>query len=144
MKSLFAKKSVADFETDVALRDGLKRTLGKWHLTALGVGATLGEGEGLGLSDGETDADALGDADGADAGTGVASSAPNAPATPTRISNARMSVPARARGIAGRRAANTITVMLSSPPRARASFTSASAARSGRSAAALAISGSVT
>lgn len=44
MRSLFAKKSVADFEADVALRGGLKRTLGKWHLTALGVGATIGAG----------------------------------------------------------------------------------------------------
>jgi len=44
MRSLLAKKSVADFETDVALRGGLRRTLGKWHLTALGVGATIGAG----------------------------------------------------------------------------------------------------
>jgi APA family basic amino acid/polyamine antiporter len=44
MRSLFAKKSVADFEADVALHGGLKRTLGKWHLTALGVGATIGAG----------------------------------------------------------------------------------------------------
>jgi basic amino acid/polyamine antiporter, APA family len=44
MRSLLAKKSVTDFETDVALRGGLKRTLGKWHLTALGVGATIGAG----------------------------------------------------------------------------------------------------
>ena len=44
MRSLLAKKSVADFEADVALRGGLKRTLGKWHLTALGVGATIGAG----------------------------------------------------------------------------------------------------
>ncbi len=42
--SLFARKSVADFEADVAKRGGLKRTLGKWHLTALGVGATIGAG----------------------------------------------------------------------------------------------------
>jgi APA family basic amino acid/polyamine antiporter len=42
--SLFARKSVADFEADVAARGGLKRTLGKWHLTALGVGATIGAG----------------------------------------------------------------------------------------------------
>ena len=41
---LFARKSVADFEADVAERGGLKRTLGKWHLTALGVGATIGAG----------------------------------------------------------------------------------------------------
>ena len=44
MRSLLAKKSVADFEADVALHGGLKRTLGKWHLTALGVGATIGAG----------------------------------------------------------------------------------------------------
>ena len=44
MRSLLAKKSVADFETDIALHGGLKRTLGKWHLTALGVGATIGAG----------------------------------------------------------------------------------------------------
>src|SRR5438477_12243034 len=44
MKQLFARKSVADFEADVAQHGGLKRTLGKWHLTALGVGATIGAG----------------------------------------------------------------------------------------------------
>lgn len=44
MRSLLAKKSVADFESDIALHGGLKRTLGKWHLTALGVGATIGAG----------------------------------------------------------------------------------------------------
>src|SRR4051812_49107109 len=44
MSRLFARKSVADFEADVANRGGLKRTLGKWHLTALGVGATIGAG----------------------------------------------------------------------------------------------------
>ncbi len=41
---LLARKSVADFEADIAQRGGLKRTLGKWHLTALGVGATIGAG----------------------------------------------------------------------------------------------------
>jgi basic amino acid/polyamine antiporter, APA family len=41
---IFARKSVADFESDVAHGGGLKRTLGKWHLTALGVGATIGAG----------------------------------------------------------------------------------------------------
>jgi APA family basic amino acid/polyamine antiporter len=41
---IFARKSVADFESDVALAGGLKRTLGRWHLTALGVGATIGAG----------------------------------------------------------------------------------------------------
>ncbi|HEU4989512.1 MAG: amino acid permease [Gemmatimonadota bacterium] len=44
MNQLFARKSVADFEADVAEHGGLKRTLGKWHLTALGVGATIGAG----------------------------------------------------------------------------------------------------
>jgi APA family basic amino acid/polyamine antiporter len=44
MSRLFARKSVADFEADIAKRGGLKRTLGKWHLTALGVGATIGAG----------------------------------------------------------------------------------------------------
>jgi len=44
MSQLFARKSVADFEADVKLHGGLKRTLGKWHLTALGVGATIGAG----------------------------------------------------------------------------------------------------
>jgi APA family basic amino acid/polyamine antiporter len=41
---IFARKSVADFEADVSYGGGLKRTLGKWHLTALGVGATIGAG----------------------------------------------------------------------------------------------------
>ena len=44
MRGLFARKSVSDFEEDVASHGGLKRTLGKWHLTALGVGATIGAG----------------------------------------------------------------------------------------------------
>src|SRR5213593_4506817 len=44
MRGFFARKSVADFEADIAQRGGLKRTLGKWHLTALGVGATIGAG----------------------------------------------------------------------------------------------------
>jgi len=43
-QGIFARKSVADFEADVAFGGGLKRTLGKWHLTALGVGATIGAG----------------------------------------------------------------------------------------------------
>ncbi len=43
--SLFARKSVADIEADVSHgTGGLKRTLTKWHLTALGVGATIGAG----------------------------------------------------------------------------------------------------
>ena len=44
MRGLLARKSVADFEADVVSHGGLKRTLGKWHLTALGVGATIGAG----------------------------------------------------------------------------------------------------
>ena len=44
MKSLLARKPIAAFEADVSQRGGLKRTLGKWHLTALGVGATIGAG----------------------------------------------------------------------------------------------------
>lgn len=42
--SLFARKSVADCEAEVSLGGGLKRSLTKWHLTALGVGATIGAG----------------------------------------------------------------------------------------------------
>ena len=44
MNQLFLRKSVADCENDIAERGGLKRTLTKWHLTALGVGATIGAG----------------------------------------------------------------------------------------------------
>lgn len=44
MSQLLARKSVSDFEADIAQHGGLKRTLGKWHLTALGVGATIGAG----------------------------------------------------------------------------------------------------
>ncbi len=44
MNSLFVRKSVQDCEDDIAERGGLKRTLNKWHLTALGVGATIGAG----------------------------------------------------------------------------------------------------
>jgi basic amino acid/polyamine antiporter, APA family len=44
MSQLFVRKSVADCEDDLAERGGLKRSLGKWHLTALGVGATIGAG----------------------------------------------------------------------------------------------------
>jgi basic amino acid/polyamine antiporter, APA family len=43
-KGIFARKSVADFEADLGHGGGLKRTLGRWHLTALGVGATIGAG----------------------------------------------------------------------------------------------------
>ncbi len=44
MSSLFVRKSVQDCEDDIAERGGLKRSLNKWHLTALGVGATIGAG----------------------------------------------------------------------------------------------------
>jgi APA family basic amino acid/polyamine antiporter len=44
MNQLFRRKTVADCENDIAERGGLKRTLTKWHLTALGVGATIGAG----------------------------------------------------------------------------------------------------
>jgi len=44
MSGLFIRKSVADCESDIAERGGLKRSLTKWHLTALGVGATIGAG----------------------------------------------------------------------------------------------------
>ena len=36
MSGLFIRKSVADCESDIAERGGLKRSLTKWHLTALG------------------------------------------------------------------------------------------------------------
>jgi len=42
--SIFVRKSVADAEREVSHAGGLKRSLGKWHLTALGVGATIGAG----------------------------------------------------------------------------------------------------
>src|SRR5512132_2814554 len=44
MSQLFRRKSVAEFASDIAERGGLKRTLNKWHLTALGIGATIGAG----------------------------------------------------------------------------------------------------
>ena len=44
MRGLLVRKSVADCESDIAERGGLKRSLTKWHLTALGVGATIGAG----------------------------------------------------------------------------------------------------
>ncbi len=44
MNQLFGRKSVADFERDLSEHGGLRRTLNKWHLTALGVGATIGAG----------------------------------------------------------------------------------------------------
>ena len=44
MNRLLLRKSVQDCENDILERGGLRRTLGKWHLTALGVGATIGAG----------------------------------------------------------------------------------------------------
>jgi APA family basic amino acid/polyamine antiporter len=44
MNGLFARKSVAECENDILERGGLKRSLNKWHLTALGIGATIGAG----------------------------------------------------------------------------------------------------
>jgi basic amino acid/polyamine antiporter, APA family len=44
LSSLFVRKSITDCESDVAERGGLRRSLNKWHLTALGVGATIGAG----------------------------------------------------------------------------------------------------
>jgi APA family basic amino acid/polyamine antiporter len=44
MPGIFLRKSIADCENDIAERGGLKRSLNKWHLTALGVGATIGAG----------------------------------------------------------------------------------------------------
>ena len=44
MRQLFRRKSVSAFESDLSERGGLRRTLTKWHLTALGVGATIGAG----------------------------------------------------------------------------------------------------
>ena len=44
MNQLWRRKTIADCEEDIAERGGLKRSLNKWHLTALGVGATIGAG----------------------------------------------------------------------------------------------------
>ena len=44
MSSLFVRKSIQDCEQDIRERGGLSRSLNKWHLTALGVGATIGAG----------------------------------------------------------------------------------------------------
>ena len=44
MASLFLRKSIQDCENDIRERGGLSRSLNKWHLTALGVGATIGAG----------------------------------------------------------------------------------------------------
>jgi APA family basic amino acid/polyamine antiporter len=44
MNRLFLRKSLEDCENDIRERGGLRRSLNKWHLTALGVGATIGAG----------------------------------------------------------------------------------------------------
>ncbi|HEX9893946.1 MAG TPA: amino acid permease [Gemmatimonadales bacterium] len=44
MSQLWRRKSIADYESDLRERSGLRRSLNKWHLTALGVGATIGAG----------------------------------------------------------------------------------------------------
>ena len=49
MSRLLLRKSVQDCENDILERGGLKRSLGKWHLTAvdlmaLGIGAIIGAG----------------------------------------------------------------------------------------------------
>jgi APA family basic amino acid/polyamine antiporter len=44
MSRLFIRKSIQDCENDILERGGLRRSLNKWHLTALGVGATIGAG----------------------------------------------------------------------------------------------------
>src|SRR6188472_4375266 len=44
MNRLFLRKSIQDCENDIRERGGLRRSLNKWHLTALGVGATIGAG----------------------------------------------------------------------------------------------------
>src|ERR687895_2072444 len=44
MNRLLLRKSIQDCENDIRERGGLRRSLTKWHLTALGVGATIGAG----------------------------------------------------------------------------------------------------
>src|SRR5688500_17525659 len=44
MSRLFLRKSIQDCENDIRERSGLRRSLKRWHLTALGVGATIGAG----------------------------------------------------------------------------------------------------
>src|SRR5918998_1234586 len=44
MSRLFIRKSIQDCENDIRERGGLRRSLNKWHLTALGVVATIGAG----------------------------------------------------------------------------------------------------
>ncbi|MCC6317689.1 MAG: amino acid permease [Gemmatimonadaceae bacterium] len=43
-QSIFARKTLADCEAEASIGGGLRRSLTKWHLTALGVGATIGAG----------------------------------------------------------------------------------------------------
>lgn len=43
MKQWKAKKTLAMYEEDM-LRSGLRRVLGKWSLTALGIGSVIGAG----------------------------------------------------------------------------------------------------
>jgi APA family basic amino acid/polyamine antiporter len=44
MSRFLLRKSIQDCEDDILERGGLRRSLNKWHLTALGVGATIGAG----------------------------------------------------------------------------------------------------
>jgi APA family basic amino acid/polyamine antiporter len=44
MSQLFARKSVADLTADLSGGQGLQRVMGRWQLTALGVGAVIGAG----------------------------------------------------------------------------------------------------
>ncbi len=44
MNRFFLRKSLEDCENDIRERGGLRRSLNRWHLTALGVGATIGAG----------------------------------------------------------------------------------------------------
>ncbi|MBI4501072.1 MAG: amino acid permease [Gemmatimonadetes bacterium] len=44
MSQLLARKTVAELTAETGEVTGLKRALGKWHLTALGVGAIIGAG----------------------------------------------------------------------------------------------------
>jgi APA family basic amino acid/polyamine antiporter len=44
MNRFFLRKSLEDCDNDIRERGGLRRSLNKWHLTALGVGATIGAG----------------------------------------------------------------------------------------------------
>jgi APA family basic amino acid/polyamine antiporter len=44
MNRFLLRKSLEDCENDIRERGGLRRSLNRWHLTALGVGATIGAG----------------------------------------------------------------------------------------------------